>query len=147
MPEKLVLETSVLRVVKPPDLNHHGTLFAGQMASWLVEAGFIASASLGGKPDDIVCVQLSDMMFKKPINLGDIIEIKTRIAHLGSTSITVYTEVFKQGDKAPSVSNFGIFVGVDKNNKPVPHGFKLSDEYVSQNKEIHEAAARLRKGK
>ncbi len=145
MPKKLVLETSILRVVKPLDLNHHGTLFAGQMASWLVEAGFIAAASLHGKTEDIVCVQLNDMMFKKPINLGDIIEIKTRIAHLGSTSITVYTEVFRQGEGTPLVSNFGIFVGVDKNNKPVPHGYKLTEEYIVENREIYEAAAKLRK--
>lgn len=147
MTKKIVLETSVLRVVKPPDLNHHGTLFAGQMASWLVEAGLIAAASLHGKSEDIVCVQLNDMLFKKPINLGDIIEIKTKIAHLGSTSITVYTEVYKHGENVPHVSNWGVYVGVDKNNKPVPHGFKLPEEYIEANRDIYDSAGKLRKAR
>src|SRR3989304_7181180 len=93
MPKDMLLESTLLHLVKPGDLNHPGTLFAGQMASWLVEAGFIAAARLCGKPEDIVCAQLNEMAFKKPINLGDIIEIKSRIAHLGSTSIAVYSQV------------------------------------------------------
>ena len=37
---------SVYHLVKSEDLNHHRTLFAGRGAEWLVEAGFIAAASL-----------------------------------------------------------------------------------------------------
>ena len=82
MQKELILETTTRHLVRPLDLNHHGTLFAGQMASWFVEAGFIAAASLGGKPDDIVCVQLNDMLFKKPVHLGDIIMVKTKMIQI-----------------------------------------------------------------
>jgi acyl-CoA hydrolase len=34
-------ETVVLHLIRPEDLNHHGALFAGQMAKWLVEAGLM----------------------------------------------------------------------------------------------------------
>lgn len=139
-----VLETTILHMVRPQDLNHHGTLFAGQMASWLVEAGFIAAARLCGKPEDIVCVQINEMAFKKPINLGDIIEIKSRIAHLGSTSITVYSQVFRKQDALPLVSNMATFVSVDKQNKPYPHGFTLPQEYMANNRDIHDAALKAR---
>jgi len=36
---------------KPEDLNHQGTLFAGQMAKWLAEAGLIAASRLVGRPE------------------------------------------------------------------------------------------------
>ena len=144
MPNDSVLETTILHMVRPQDLNHHGTLFAGQMASWLVEAGFIAASRLCGKPEDIVCVKINEMTFKKPINLGDIIEIKSRIANLGSTSITVYSEVFRKQDILPLVANMATYVSVDKENKPYPHGFKLPEEYIARNRDIYEAAVKIR---
>jgi acyl-CoA hydrolase len=79
MPE----ETVVLHLIRLEDLNHHWTLFAGQMAKWLVEAGLIAASRLVGTPEDILCVQLKSMTFKKPVSNGDLIEIKSRIAFLG----------------------------------------------------------------
>ena len=147
MPNEMLLESTLLHLVKPGDLNHHGTLFAGQMASWLVEAGFIAAARLCGKPEDIVCAQLNEMAFKKPINIGDIIEIKSRIAHLGSTSIAVYSQVFRKQDEDSLVSNMATFVTVDKHNRPYQHGFKLTEEYIASNRDIHDAALKTRRAR
>ena len=147
MPNEMLLESTLLHMVRPQDLNHHGTLFAGQMASWLVEAGFIAAARLCGKPEDIVCVQINEMTFKKPINLGDVIEIKSQIAYLGSTSIAVQSHVFRKQDDAPLVSNMATFVSVDKNNKPYQHGLKLTEEYIARNRGIYDAALKTRKAR
>ena len=147
MSNELILESSLLHMVRPQDLNHHGTLFAGQMASWLVEAGFIAAARLCGKPEDIVCVQVNEMTFKKPINLGDVIEIKSQIAYLGSTSITVCSQIFRQQDEAPLVTNMATFVIVDKQNKPYAHGLKLSEEYIARNRDIYDAAVKTRRAR
>ena len=147
MPDELLLESTLLHMVRPQDLNHHGTLFAGQMASWLVEAGFIAAARLCGKPEDIVCVQINEMTFKKPINLGDVIEIKSQIAYLGSTSIAVQSHVFRKQDAAPLVSNMATFVTVDKNNKPYAHGLKLTEEYITRNRGIYDDAVKTRRGR
>ena len=147
MPNDMLLESTLLHMVRPQDLNHHGTLFAGQMASWLVEAGFIAAARLCGKPEDIVCVQVNEMTFKKPINLGDVIEIKSQIAYLGSTSISVCSQIFRQQDEAPLVTNMATFVTVDKQNKPFAHGLKLSEEYTARNRDIHDAAVKTRRAR
>lgn len=137
-------ETVIAHLIRPQDLNHHGTLFAGQMASWLVESGFIAAARLYGKPEDIVCVQLNAMNFKKPINQGDIIEIRAKVAHLGSTSITVSSQVFRKGEESPLVANMATFVTVDKQNKPYRHGLKLSADYIADNRQIYDEALKLR---
>ena len=144
MPEEKFLESSLLHMVRPQDLNHHGTLFAGQMASWLVEAGFIAAARLVGKPEDIVCVQINKMTFTKPINLGDVIEIKSQIAYLGSSSIAVQSDVYRAKDEAPLVSNMATYVTVDTHNKPYKHGLVLTDEYISLHREIHDEAVKTR---
>jgi acyl-CoA hydrolase len=49
-------ETVTWHVIRPEDLNHHGTLFAGKMSMWVVEAGLIAASRLVSRPEDIVCV-------------------------------------------------------------------------------------------
>jgi len=144
MPNEPMLESMLLHLVRPEDLNHHGTLFAGQMAKWLVEAGVITASRLCGKAKDVVCVQINGMTFKKPINNGDIIEIKSRIAHLGSTSITVLSQVFRKQDAVPLVSNMATFVTVDKENRPYKHGFKLSEEYIAKNHDIYQEALKIR---
>jgi len=144
MPNEPMLESMLLHLVRPEDLNHHGTLFAGQMAKWLVEAGLITASRLCGKAEDVVCVQVNGMTFKKPINNGDIIEIISRIAHLGSTSITVLSQVFRKQDAAPLVSNMATFVTVDKENRPYKHGFKLSEEYIAKNHDIYQEALKIR---
>jgi acyl-CoA hydrolase len=144
MPDEALLESVTLHLIRPEDLNHHGTMFAGQIAKWLIEAGLIAASKLVGKPEDVVCVQVNSLTFKKPLNNGDLIEIRSRIAHLGSSSITVYSEILRKKDTVPVVSNIATFVTVDKQNKPYKHGFQLSEEYIARNRDIYAAALKTR---
>jgi acyl-CoA hydrolase len=138
-------ETTLMHLVRPEDLNHHGTLFAGQMAKWLVEAGVITAARLTGKPEDIVCVKLTDMNFKGTVHNGETVEIKTKIASLGKSSITVSSRVFISIDSEPLISSMAMFVSVDKDNKPYSHGFSLPQEYIEKNRGIYEEAQKIRK--
>ena len=48
-------------LIKSEDLNHHGTLYAGRSAEWLVESGFIAAANLTS-PENIVCLKIHGMV-------------------------------------------------------------------------------------
>lgn len=147
MPDEDTMESTISHLIRPEDLNHHGTLFAGQMAKWLVEAGLIMASRLTGKPEDIVCVQLHGMTFKKPANNGDLLEIKSRVAYLGSTSITVCSQVFRKKEVAPLVTSMATFVTVDKENRPYMHGFKLAEEYIARNRDIYEEALKIRGAK
>ena len=147
MQNEVIMESTILHLIRPEDLNHHGTMFAGQMAKWLVEAGLMTASCLIGKPEDIVCVQLNGMTFKKPLNNGDLISIRSRIAFLGNSSIIVCSQVFRRPDVAPIVSNMATFVTVNKQNKPYEHGFKLTEEYIANNRDIYEEALKTRKSK
>ncbi len=136
--------TVISHLIKPEDLQHHGTLFAGQMAKWLVEACFVAAARLVGRPEDVVCVQVHGMNFTKPAHNGDIIEIRAKAALTGNTSITVAGEAYLNEDEAPSVSGMATFVTVDQQGVPYKHGVTLSDDYIAQNRASHDEALRLR---
>ncbi|MBI4187110.1 MAG: acyl-CoA thioesterase [Chloroflexi bacterium] len=140
----MLKETVISHLIKPEDLQHHGTLFAGRMADWLIETCFIAACRLVGKPEDVVCVQIHGINFNKPATSGDIIEVKARIALVGVTSITVHGQAFNNEEKAPSVTGMATFVTVDKGGKPYAYGLSLPEEYIAQNREIYEEALKVR---
>ena len=147
MPSENVMSprtTVISHLIKPEDLQHHGTLFAGQMAKWLVEACFVAAARLVGEPEDVVCVQIHGMGFTKPAQNGDIIEIRAKVALTGTTSITVAGEAYLNEELEPSVSGMATFVTVDKQGVPYKHGVSLSGEYIAQNRASYDEARRLR---
>ena len=137
-------ETAISHLIKPEDLQHHRTLFAGEMAEWFVETCFITACRLIGKPEDVVCVQIHGINFRKQAANSDIVEIKARIAFLGTTSITVHGQAFVNEDKTPAVLGMTTFVTVDKDNKPYAHGLILPEEYIAQNREIYEEALKAR---
>jgi len=141
----MLRETVISHLIKPEDLQHHGTLFAGQMAKWLVEACFVSASRLVGRPEDVVCVQIHGMSFIKPAQNGDILEIKSRVAFTGTTSITISGEAFINEDEVPAVTGMATFVTVDQNNKPYAHGSVLPEEYIEKNRAIYEKALQLRK--
>lgn len=144
--KKEIREILISRIIKSEDLNHHGTLFAGRMAEWLVEACLISAIDLLRKPEDIVCARIHGMNFLKSSTSGDIIEIKSRIAHLGEKSLTIDAKVFVNGrNDTPSVTGMVTFVTVDKNGIPYAHGMTLSPEYIEENRPIHIAALEARK--
>jgi acyl-CoA hydrolase len=140
----MLKETSISHLIRPEDLQHHGTLFAGRMAEWFVETCFVAASRLVGRPEDVVCVQIHGISFKKPATNGDIVDIKARVAFLGPTSITVCGKAFVNDNEIPSVSGMITFVTVDKEGKPYEHGLTLPQEYIAQNREIHQEALKIR---
>jgi len=141
----MIETTSISHLVKYEDLNHHGTLFAGRMSEWMVEACFICAATAVKKPEDVVCVQVHGMSFIRPARRGDIIRVEARLAYLGQKSITVYSQVFANQAVDPYVTSFATFVTIDQQGKPYAHGLALTPEYVGQNQAIHQKAKELRK--
>ena len=136
----MIKETIISHLVKPEDLQHHGTLFAGRMAEWLVEACFIAACRVVGKPEDVVCVQIHGINFPHPIRNGDIVEIRSQVARIGKTSITVHGRAYVPERSEPSVTGMATFVTVDKQGKPYEHGLHLSKGYIAEHKAVHQKA-------
>ncbi len=132
------------RLIKSEDLNHHGTLFAGRMAEWFVEGSFIAAASTYGDPNGIVCLKLHGLKFGTPTNKGDIIELETKVVHVGNTSMTVYGKVTRNGEDTVMVDGFTTFVCVDEKGVKVPHNLKQPEAQTEEEKNLLERAKTLK---
>lgn len=133
----------VSRLVKPQELNHHGTLFAGRMSEWFVENCFICAARATGRPENIVCVNLHGLSFSKPAKNGDIIDIESMVVRAGRTSFTVYGRITLDGREDKVCEGYVTFTFVDENNKPIPHGLVLDNTEDEFELKVREEALNL----
>jgi acyl-CoA hydrolase len=115
----------ICRMVKSEDLNHHGTLFAGKTAMWVVEAGFIAAASLT-HPENIVCINVHGLLFKKPVQNGQIIRLESKVVMASRTRLVSYVSVQDNVSNQMCLDSFLSFVHVNLQGKPLPHGIALA---------------------
>ncbi len=115
---------NICRLVKSEDLNHHGTLFAGKTAMWFVESGFIAVAALT-HPENIVCLNIHGMLFKKPIANGYVVRFESKVVLAGRTRLVSYVKVLGNRDEELLLDGFISFIHVDVQGKPVPHGLVI----------------------
>ncbi|QOX66020.1 acyl-CoA thioesterase [Anoxybacterium hadale] len=134
----------ISHLVKSEDLNHHGTLFAGRSAEWLVEAAFVAAASQHGRPQDVLCVNIHGFTFTKPVQKGDIITFYSRVAKVGTTSITVYVKVMSEIHGTTHVDGYLTFVCVEPDTKRKrPHGIVMDETTDEEEIQIRQRAETL----
>jgi len=133
---------NICRLVKSEDLNHHGTLFAGKTAMWFVESGFIAVASLT-HPENIVCLNIHGMLFKKPIANGHVVRFESKVVLAGKTRLVSYVKVLGNRDEELLLDGFISFIHVDMQGKPVPHGLVI-EPTDPEDKALQDTARNLR---
>lgn len=110
------------KIIKPQDLNPGGTLFGGTLLGWIDEdAAIFVISRLGSKR--IVTKYMSEINFVSSAKNGDIIEIGLEVVKYGRTSITIRCLVRNKMTKQEIITIEKIvFVHVDANGRPTPHG-------------------------
>jgi len=120
-------------LVKSDHLNHHGTLYAGRMAEWIVEACFINGAQTTKHPENIVCVKIHELSFYMPTDKGDILNIETQMIRSGTTSFVVYGRAYKNNDNEKTVADsFITFVFVDEKGDPIKHHLNVNERKIDK---------------
>ena len=87
-----MLSESML-LVRPEHLNHHGYLFGGRLLEWLDEQSYIAAIARMDPRANLVTVGIDNVEFRHQVRLGAVLRFRSRPAHLGRTSITIFTSV------------------------------------------------------
>ena len=112
------------KLVKSGDLNGANTLFGGQAIAWIdEEAAIFAACQMG--TTRLVTKLMSQVDFKAPAKLGDIVEIGCSVIHVGTTSLSVSVSMRNKttGIEIVSVDKI-VFVSVDENGNKTPHKAK-----------------------
>jgi acyl-CoA hydrolase len=104
----------------------------------------VAAATEHRKPEDVVCVNIHGFTFKRPVNKGDIVTFFSRVARVGTTSITVFVKVVSEITGDTHVDGFLTFVCVSpETNEKLPHGILMDAPADPEETEIRERAKEL----
>ena len=116
------------KLVTPADLNPRGTLHGGQLLKWIDEEGGI-HAGIEMNTSLIVTKCMSEIDFKFPVILGDVIEIGMQTLDIGKTSVTLACEVRSlHADKVVLTIDKIVYVRVNKYGLPKGHGWMSNGE-------------------
>jgi acyl-CoA thioesterase YciA len=109
----------------PRDTNAYGTIFGGVILSYVDLAGGIEARRQ--YPQKFVTKALREVSFLTPVFLGDLVTFYSRVARVGTTSITVDVEVEVErlgphGNRETlKVTEAEVtYVAVDENGRPEP---------------------------
>ncbi|WP_432713351.1 acyl-CoA thioesterase [Pedobacter sp.] len=117
--------------VKPEDLNPNGSLFGGSLLKWIdEEAAIYAIVQLENAK--VVTKYISEINFVSSARQGDIIEMGITAVSFGNTSLTMRCEVRnKITRKSILTIDRMVFVNVDEDGNPLPHG-KTKIKYIEE---------------
>ena len=123
------------KLIKPEDLNANNTLFGGSLLRWIdEEAAIYTIVQLG--TNKVVTKYMSEINFVSSARQGDIIELGIKATAFGRTSLTLACHVRnKISQKIILTIDKIVFVGVDDNGVPFPHGkseITYSDERLRE---------------
>lgn len=132
-------------LVKGEDLNHHGTLYAARAAAWFVEAAFAAVACTQGSAEGIVCRNLHNMSFSKPVSKGSVVDISSRVVYVGETSLMVAVEVVDAMSGEKAVDGFVTFVTIEQGSgRKKAHGIVLDEPQDEAESKLRRRALEIR---
>ncbi len=110
-------------VMMPRDTNPAGTIFGGVILSYIDQAGAEGAIQAGAKR--VVTVAMKEVVFEKPVFVGDLVSFFAEVMEVGRTSVTVCVTVeaarFWDRQKVVNVTRAEItYVNVDDRGTPVP---------------------------
>lgn len=79
-------------IMMPRETNHQGNIFGGVILAYIDQAGFVEAKKQAYHT--YVTVSVDKVDFLKPIFVGDTASFYTKVAKIGTSSITVDIEVF-----------------------------------------------------
>ncbi len=103
------------KICMTKDVGTHGNLFGGNMLAWMDEAAAAFARKYTGEKH-LVTIRLSEVIFKVPVKVGELVEFCAMDPKIGRTSIT-----FDLEGKVRSNVVFRTtctFVALDEDGKP-----------------------------
>ena len=120
-----------IRVVMfPKDTNPSGNIFGGVILSNIDIAAGVAARSATMHRTVTVCMK--EVIFERPVKVGDILTFWADIIKTGRTSVTirVKVEAERRGQTIPVTEGEAIFVAVDEHDRPIPLDSPLGTQGV-----------------
>lgn len=113
-------ELTIRVVAMPADTNANGDIFGGWVLSRMDQAGGIAGVDR--TQGRVVTVAIDAMTFVKPVRVGDVLCVYTRVQSVGRTSMKIHVEAWARRFRTDirekvTVGTF-TFVAIDDEGRP-----------------------------
>ncbi len=136
--------TIMTEMVLPNDTNTLHNLMGGRLMHWMDIVAAIAAQKHSNRI--VVTASADNISFKEPINLGNVVTLRSQVTRAFNSSMEVFIEVTAEdipaSKKIMTHRAFFTFVAVDQNGKPIeiPQVVPETAEEV----ELYEGALRRR---
>jgi len=115
-------DLTVRTIAMPADTNANGDIFGGWVLSQMDQAGGIAGVDRA--KGRVVTVALDAMTFIRPVKVGDVLCVYTRVGAVGRTSMKIEVEAWArrfctQVREKVTEATF-TFVAIDDDGRPRP---------------------------
>ncbi len=121
--KKFARETfaSSAKIILPNDTNTLGNLMGGQLLNWMdINAAISAQRHCRRV---VVTAAVNNVSFNKPIKLGDIVTIESKVSRSFSSSMEVFIDVYvenhRTGKRTKCNEAIYTFVAVDQVGQPI----------------------------
>ena len=132
-------ETVLSEVMMPIHANHYGSVHGGTIIKLVDEAAFVAATKHARK--NVVMASMDHIVFKHPVNIGDMLNIKARICYVGRSSMDVEVDIEAEKLKIGKTVKVGsahlTMVALDDRGRPteVPKITFKTDEERSRSRQ------------
>lgn len=114
------MELTLRTIAMPADANPAGDIFGGWVMSQMDLAAFVRANDIAG--GRTVTVAVNEIVFKKPVKIGDTLCVYTDIKKVGRSSITLrieaWTRRYHQTSRDKVTEAEFVMVAVDEDGKP-----------------------------
>ena len=108
-------------LILPNDTNNLNNLFGGRLMHWMDIVAAIAAQKHCNRI--VVTASADNISFKEPINLGNVVTLRSQVTRAFNSSMEVFIEVTAEdipaSKKIMTHRAFFTFVAVDQNGKPI----------------------------
>lgn len=112
--------TVMTDLVLPPDTNTHGTIFGGQVMSYIDKIASIVAMRHCRKP--VVTASFDSMDFLAPVKQGEAISLVSFVTWTRRTSMEIFVKIQSEnlmtGEKKLTGTSYLTFVALDADGKP-----------------------------
>ncbi len=131
------------QLMQPQQANSAGTVHGGWIMKLVDEAGALACMRFANKR--VVTVAVDQMMFRRPIYVGNLVTLTAEVSYVGRTSMEAEVQVVAEnpitGEQTHTNTAYLVYVALDEDGRPaeVP---RLIPETEAHRRRMEQAKAR-----
>lgn len=122
-------------LVKASDIGLSNNMFGGVILSLIDESAVAYAMQLCDTPR-MVTVKIDELVFKKPVKVGNLLKVYGNVIQFGTSSVSIYIEVRKHNvytGNQDTVTHTNIkFVRIDDEGNPLAISERIKTRYAER---------------